>query len=76
MMSGEITGPIKLMTAVLIGVVCIILIVVVLAGTGLGGAPVSTALISTNTGLMNELPYVGAILATGLVLVAMEGRRK
>jgi hypothetical protein len=73
-MSVEITGPIKLMMAVLVGLVCCVLAVVALAGTGMGGATVSTALISTNTNLTNSLPYIGVLVATGFVMAAMKGR--
>lgn len=73
-MSVNITAPVKLMVAVIIGVVCIILIIVSLSQTGMGGASVSTALVSANTNLTNGIPYIAVILATGLVYWAM-GRK-
>lgn len=69
------TQPIKLMVAILVGLACIILILVSLAGTGLGGASMSTAIMSTNTNLTNSFPYIGVLVATGLVYFAMENRR-
>lgn len=72
----NMTAPIKLMVAVLVGLVCVILAVVSLAGTGMGGATVSTALVSTNTNLTNALPYIGVLVATGLVYAAMESGRR
>lgn len=73
--SVNTTQPIKLMVAILVGLACIILILVSLAGTGLGGASMSTAIISTNTNLTNSFPYIGVLVATGLVYFAMENRR-
>lgn len=74
-MSGiEITAPIKLMVAVLVGLACIVLIVIQLAGAGIFPAATSTALISTNTNLNNALPTIGIMVAVGLVFVAM-GRK-
>lgn len=75
-MQVNVTAPIKLMVAVLVALACIILIVVQLSGTGLGGASMSNALVSTNTSLTNEFPYIATILATGLVFMAMETRRR
>lgn len=73
--SVNTTQPIKLMVAILVGLACTILILVSLAGTGLGGASMSTAIISTNTNLTNSFPYIGVLVATGLVYFAMENRR-
>lgn len=72
--SSNVTAPIRLMLVVLLGLVIVILAVTQLAGTGMGGAPVSTALVSTNTNLTNALPYVGVLVASGLVFIAMEKR--
>jgi hypothetical protein len=70
----SITQPIYLMMAVLIGVAILIVAIVSLAGTGIGGASVSTQLVSTNTNLTNALPFIGILVAAGLVFVAM-GKR-
>lgn len=75
-MEGNITLPIKAFTAVLIGIACLILIITQLAGIGLGGASLSTALVSANTTLTNGLPFFAAMLGGGLVLWAMEGKRR
>lgn len=73
-MSVNMSGPAKLMLAVIFGLAMCVAAIVALAATGIGGAPVSTALISTNTGLTNALPFIGIMVAAGLVFVAM-GRK-
>lgn len=75
MMKVEVTAPIKLMIAILLGVGVMILIMIQFAA-GIGNASVSTQIISTNTNLTNLLPWIGAMLAGGLFMVAIEGKRR
>lgn len=64
-----------MMLAVLIGSVAILATLIVLAASGFGGAATSTAVTSTGSTFTSLLPYVGAILGTGLVLAALGNRR-
>jgi hypothetical protein len=72
----QVTAPIKLMIAVLLGLAVTILIITQMAGTGIFPAAQSTALISTNSNLTNELPVIGAMVGVGLVFAAMSTRRR
>lgn len=74
MMSSNITGPIKLMLAVLMGTGIIIVIMVVFANS-INNAPVSTQIVSSNTVLTNLLPWLGAMVAGGLFMTAWGSRR-
>ena len=71
----NITGPVKLFVAVLIGVACLVLIIASLAATGAFGASGSTALTSTGRNVNSAIPVVGLMLAIALVYFAMDSRR-
>jgi hypothetical protein len=76
LVNAEITGPIKLMVAVLLGIAVSILVIAQLAGINIFPAATSTALISTNSNLTNGLPIMGMMVAIGLVFVAMDRRSR
>ena len=73
--TANTTLPIKVMLACLVGLACIILILISLSQTGVGGASMSTAIVSTNTNLTNSFPYIAMIVVSGLVFWAMDGRK-
>lgn len=73
-MSSNITQPVMLMVAVLIGLVVILALVLLLQTSGFGGAGTSTALGSTSDTILTLMPYIAGIIATGLVYTAMEHR--
>lgn len=71
----NITGPIRLFVAVLMGVACLVLIIASLAATGAFGASGSTALVSTGTNVNAAIPTIGVMLGVALVYFAMDSRR-
>ena len=69
--------PIKLVLAVLLGLCLVVVCVTALANSGAFGASSSTQLVSTGNSFVTELPYIGTILASGMVFVALDiGRRR
>lgn len=73
--STNFSAPIMLILAVLFGTALVVVIMVVFAA-GIGNSSVSTAVVSTNTTLTNLLPWLGAMVAGGFVMVAIGGRRR
>jgi len=73
-MSMDIAASVKLMLAILLGTIIVVMILVVFAGA-VGNASISTQIISTNTNLTNLLPFIGMMIAGGIFMVAIEGRR-
>ena len=72
---SEIQRPVLLVLAVTFGVCIVAAVLLVFAASSPpGGAAVSVAATSASNGFINELPFVGAILAGGFVLAAMGTR--
>jgi hypothetical protein len=73
-MSGYVTKPVIAIFGATMGIVIVILAVTLLAGSGAVGGS-SNALGSTGTGLTNILPFIALILAGGISIAALSGRR-
>ena len=74
-MSMSIGDPIRIMLAVLLGCALLIVIILLLAGSGAFGAGPSTYLTSAASVVTTLLPVIGALVACGFILVAFGGRR-
>ena len=72
MAAVTIGTPIKVVLAVLLGLCLVVVCVVALANTGALGASASTQLVSTGNVFVTELPYIGTIVASGMVFIALD----
>lgn len=60
------------MLAVLVGLIMVIAAIAILATTGFGGSSVSTQLVSTGSEFTSLIPYIGALVASGFVFIAID----
>lgn len=75
-MSGiDMFTPTRVVIGCLLGVVLVGMVIVIWAAGGFGGSSVSTQLTSTSNGLITLLPFLGAILASGMFYIALDSRR-
>jgi len=75
-MSHYVRTPVLAIVGGLLAIVLVILTITLLAGVG---SPItvanSNALVSTATGYNDILPYIALILASGVILTAISGKR-
>lgn len=73
--SIDMFTPTRVVIGCLLGVVLVGMVIVIWAAGGFGGSSVSTQLTSTSNGLITLLPFLGAILASGMFYIALDSRR-
>ena len=73
-MSQYVSGPILAVFGGLIAMVIIIAAVLLLSSTGVGGAGTSSGLVSTSSNFQTLLPFLGMIIAGGIVLAGLSRR--
>ena len=73
-MSQYVSGPILAVFGGLIAMVIIIAAVLLLSSTGVGGAGTSSGLVSTSGNFQTLLPFLGMIIAGGIVLAGLSRR--
>ena len=75
-MAATLSEPMKVVIGVLLGMVLIVAILAYFAASGVGGSSVSVQVTSTASNFTSLIPWLGAMCAGGMVLVAIEGRRR
>ncbi len=76
-MSHYVRTPVLAIAGGLLAIILVGLTITLLAGVG---SPItaanSNALVSTGNGFNDILPYIGIILASGVILTAISGKRR